>query len=72
MQKQDSEILQKLERVTKYAEILSRMEESNKTKEWIKRQVKKKSLKIPVKLTMSSLQILELCPDDFLTHLIDT
>ena len=45
MQKQDS-IQQKLERITKEAEILSRMEESNKTKEWIKRQVKKKSLKI--------------------------
>jgi hypothetical protein len=71
MQKQDS-IQQKLERITKEAEILSRMEESNKTKEWIKRQVKKKSLKIPVKLTMNSLQILNLCPDDFLTYLLDT
>ena len=71
MQKQDS-IQQKLERITKEAEILSRMEESNKTKEWIKRQLKKKSLKLPVKLSMNSFQILNLCPDDFLDYLLGT
>jgi hypothetical protein len=48
MQKQDS-VSHKLERVTKEAEILSRMEESNKTKEWIKRQIKKKITQNPSK-----------------------
>jgi hypothetical protein len=71
LQKQDS-VSQKLQRVTKEAEILSRMEESQKTKEWIKRQIKKKSIKIPVKLSMNSFQILNLCPDDFLDYLLGT
>ncbi len=48
------------------------MEESHKTKEWIKKQIKKKSLKIPIKLSMNSFQILNSCPDDFLVHLIDS
>jgi len=71
MQKQDS-VSGQLRRVTKEAEILSRMEESNKTKEWIKRQIKKKSLKIPVKLSMNSFQILNLCPEEFLDYLLGT
>ena len=71
MQKQDS-TLAKLNRVSKEAEILSLMEESHKTKEWIKKQIKKKSLKIPVKLSMNSFQILNLCPDDFLIYLLDS
>ena len=71
MQKQDSSIAKQLARITKEAEILSLMEESSKTKEWIKRQIKKKSLKIPVKLSMNSFQILNSCPDDFLSFLID-
>ena len=44
MQKQNSTISKKLARITKEAEILSLMEESHKNKEWIKRQIKKKSL----------------------------
>jgi len=59
MQKRDSKsISKKLERITKQAEILSLMEESHKTKDWIKKQIKKKSLKIPIKLSMNSFQIL--------------
>ncbi len=43
MQKQEaSSNSEKLERITKEAEILSLMEESHKTKEWIKKQIKKK------------------------------
>ena len=71
MQKQDSSLQKQLDRITKEAEILSLMEESSKTKEWIKKQIKKKSLKIPVKLSMNSFQILNSCPDDFLSYLID-
>ena len=73
MQKADTQSnSKKLERITKEAEILSLMEESHKTKEWIKKQIKKKSLKIPIKLSMNSFQILNSCPDDFLSYLIDS
>jgi len=73
MQKTDTlSISKKLERITKEAEILSLMEESHKTKEWIKKQIKKKSLKIPIKLSTNSFHILNLCPDDFLNHLLDS
>lgn len=69
--KQNSLVLKKLERITKEAEILSLMEESHKNKEWLKRQIKKKSLKIPVKLSMGSFQILNSCPDHFIIELLD-
>ncbi len=72
MQKAATSSNSKLERITKEAEILSLMEESHKTKDWIKKQIKKKSLKIPIKLSMNSFQILNSCPDDFLSYLIDS
>ncbi len=72
MQKAESSVSKKLERITKEAEILSLMEESHKTKEWIKKQIKKKSLKIPIKLSMNTFQILNSCPNDFLDYLIDS
>ncbi|HUT07016.1 MAG TPA: hypothetical protein VMW74_10080 [Nitrosopumilaceae archaeon] len=72
MQKEDSSIQKQLARITKEAEILSLMEETHKTKDWIKKQIKQKSLKIPVKLSMNSFQILHSCPDDFLSSLIDS
>jgi len=72
MQRQNSSISKKLDRITKVAEILSLMEESHKTKEWIKKQIKKKSLKISVKLQMNSFQILSSCPDYFISDLLDT
>ena len=73
MQKADTlSISKKLERITKEAEILSLMEESHKTKEWIKKQIKKKSLKISIKLSTNSFHILNLCPDDFLNYLLDS
>jgi len=72
MQKQNSPTSKKLVRITKEAEILSLMEESHKNKEWLKRQIKKKSLKISVKLSMNSFQILNSCPDSFINDLLDT
>ena len=72
MQKAATSSNSKLERITKEAEILSLMEESHKTKEWIKKQIKKKSLKIPIKLSTNSFHILNLCPDDFLNYLLDS
>ncbi len=52
------------------AEILALMEESNKNKAWIARMIKKEKMKIPVKLTMNSFQILSACPDDFIEKLL--
>ncbi|MCH7758729.1 MAG: hypothetical protein IIA19_09720 [Thaumarchaeota archaeon] len=72
MQKQNSLVSKKLARITKVAEILSLMEESQKNKEWLKRQMKKKTLKILVKLSMNSFQILNSCPDSFINDLLDT
>ena len=72
MQKQNSLVSKKLDRITKIAEILSLMEESQKNKEWLKRQMKKKTLKISVKLSMNSFQILNSCPDSFINELLDT
>ena len=72
MQKSTSSLSKQLERVTKEAEILSLMEESHKTKDWIKKQIKKKSLKIPIKLSMNTFQILNSCPDDFLDYMVDS
>jgi len=72
MQKQNSPTSKKLVRITKEAEILSLMGESNKNKEWLKRQIKKNSLKIIVKLSMNSFQILNSCPDSFINDLLDT
>jgi len=71
MKKQNS-VSKKLDRITKEAEILSLMEESAKNKEWLKRQIKTKSLKISVKLSMNSFQILHSCPDSFINDLLDT
>ena len=56
--------------LSQIAEILALMEESNKNKSWIARMIKKEKLKIPVKLTMNSFQILSGCPDNFIEKLL--
>ena len=43
--KSDSAVAKKLERITKVSEILSLMEESHKTKEWLKTPIKPKQRK---------------------------
>jgi hypothetical protein len=58
------------ERISNIAEILSLMEEMHKNKEWILQQIKKNSLKIPIKQSMNSFQILSACPDNFLTQIL--
>ena len=58
--------------IVKVAEILSLLEEATKTKEWIFQQIKKKHLKLPVKRSMNSFQVLNLCPVDFISELLDT
>ncbi len=56
--------------LSQIAEILALMEESNKNKSWIARMMKKEKIKIPIKLTMNSFQILSACPDDFVEKLL--
>jgi len=60
------------ERIAKIAEILGLLEDAQKTKEWIFQQIKHKHLKLPVKRSMNSYQILKLCPDDFISDLLKT
>lgn len=56
--------------LSQIAEILALMEETNKNKSWIARMIKKEKVKVPVKLTMNSFQILSACPDDFIEKLL--
>jgi len=60
------------DRIAKVAEIISLIEEAQKTKEWIFQQIKQKHLKLPVKHSMSSFQVLNCCPDGFLSDSLKT
>ena len=60
------------DKIEKVAEILALLEEAQKTKEWIFQQIKLKHLKLPVKRSMNSFQILNLCPDEFISDLLKT
>jgi len=60
------------DRIAKVAEIISLIEEAQKTKEWIFQQIKKRHLKLPVKHSMSSFQVLNCCPDGFLSDSLKT
>jgi len=59
------------EKISKIAEILALMEETERNKEWIFQQVKKNRLKIKVKQSMNSFQVLVLCPDEFLSKILN-
>lgn len=52
------------------AEILGLLEERSKSKEWIFQEIKKHSLKLAVKHTMNSFEILKACPEGFISHLL--
>ncbi|MGI0021697.1 MAG: hypothetical protein ACRD9Q_02435 [Nitrososphaeraceae archaeon] len=52
------------------AEILGLLEEKSKSKEWIFQEIKKHSLKLSVKQTMNSFEILKACPDGFISQLL--
>jgi len=58
--------------ISKMAEILALMEESQKTKNWLFQQIKQKKLKISAKRSMNSFQILNLCPEQFLSDLLNS
>ena len=55
---------------SKIAEILGLMEETEKNKEWLFQQIKKNHLKLNVKRTTNSFEILKLCPGEFLSELL--
>jgi len=59
-------------RISKVAEILGLMEESQKNKEWIFQQLKSKRIKNPAKRTMNSYQILNMISDEALSALHKT
>lgn len=58
--------------LSKIAEILGLMEETEKNKEWLFQQIKKNHLKLNVKRTTNSFEILKLCPGEFLSELLKT
>ena len=70
--KKNTNIHQEHKKIAKVAEIISLLEEAQKTKEWIFQQIKRKRLKLPVKRSMNSFQVLNLCPDEFLSELLKT
>jgi len=55
---------------SKIAEILGLMEETEKNKEWLFQQIKKNHLKLKIKRTTNSFEILKLCPVEFLSELL--
>lgn len=59
-------------RIAQIAEILALLEEAHKNKDWIFQQIKTRKLKLPIKRSMNSFQILNACPDDFIEHALHT
>jgi len=57
-------------KIEKIAKILGLIHETHKSKEWLIQQIKRNKIKLPVKPTMNSFEILNLCPDGFLSHLL--
>ncbi|MBI1828294.1 MAG: hypothetical protein HY222_03845 [Thaumarchaeota archaeon] len=60
----------KLQKMTNVAEILGSLDESHKDKEWLFQEIKRHKLKLPLKSTMNSFQILQACPEGFISHLL--
>lgn len=58
------------EKIANIAEILGIFEETHRRKDWLLEQIKKHRLKVSVKPTMNSFEILKLCPAVFISHLL--
>lgn len=54
------------------AEILGILEETNRGKDWILQEIKKHHIKILIKQTMNSFEILKLCPANFVSQIVRT
>ncbi len=63
---QDKEISKSV----KIGEILGLLEETNRGKDWILKEIKKNRLKIPAKSSMNSFEILKSCPSEFVEQLL--
>lgn len=59
----------KLEKNIKIAEILGALIERHRKRDWLLKEVKKHNLKIPLKTTLNSYEILCCCPYDFIVNL---
>lgn len=55
-----------VEKIAHIAEILGLLDETNLGKDWLLQEIKKSRLKLQVKPTMNSFQILKTCPVDFI------
>jgi len=72
--KQNEELKTKVEKAGKklgyIAEILGLLEETHRGKDWLLQEIKKHRLKIPIKPTMNSFEILKSCTDAFVVQLL--
>jgi hypothetical protein len=62
--------VQEIETKAEITELIELMEETNKNKNWLIDQIKKKRQKIQFKPDMGAVAILKLCQRDFIAHLI--
>ena len=58
------------EKIHSIAEILGILDETHRGKDWILQEIKKSRLKLPVKRTTNSFEILKSCPDSFVAHVL--
>ena len=65
-----SDLQKQLERIHNIAEILSKLEEVRLGKDWLIQEIKKHRVKISYKATMNSLEIMKLCPDEFISKVL--
>lgn len=57
------------DKLAKIAEILGLIEETNRGKDWILKQLKKQKIKAATKTSMNSFEILRSCPSEFIERL---
>jgi len=70
--KQDDDSISSNEKTKQIGEVLGILEETNRDKDWILHEIKKHNLKIPVKPTMDSYDILNYCNQSFIDEILNT
>ena len=60
----------KLKKITNIAEILGLLDETHRSKDWLREVLKKHHVKLTVKLTSNSYEILQSCPEEFITKIL--
>jgi len=58
------------EKIYNVAEILGILDETHRGKDWLLGELKKHHIKIPIKSTMNSFEILKECPKDFVSQIV--